>query len=444
MSTAVTNAAKLVTVPSSRSAWWTVTALTILYWFGTLDRQVSALLVPQIKTDLGLSDFELSLIQGVAFGAAYMLASPLTGWLVDRYSRRKILFTGVLGWSISAVGCGFARTFGQLFCGRAGVGAFESTLNPASYSILSDLFPPGKLALPLSIYVLGGNLGSGMSFLAGGAVIAWIASASSNSLPVFGQLADWQVAFIVTGAPGLLLAPIALLASDARRDASGKHSTAGFGDLWRYMRRYPGFFITHNLGFACVQALIVGLQSWNAAYISRTFGWPVSKIGFVLGAAQLIIALAGLAFHGWVVDRLFTRGRKDAHLHYFMIMMLLTLPFAVAAYLVPNAIAMIVLYNVAYFFVMAGASVGPAALQMATPQDLRGKASSIYMIVLTLIGVVLGPVFVASVTNFVFQDEALLGYSMASFAFLACGIAATLFALGRSRMRRIVAEALQV
>ena len=45
-------------------------------------------------------------------------------------------------------------------------------------------------------------------------------------MPIFGQLADWQVAFIVTGAPGLLLAPIALLASDARRDASGKHSTA--------------------------------------------------------------------------------------------------------------------------------------------------------------------------------------------------------------------------
>jgi MFS family permease len=283
-----------------------------------------------------------------------------------------------------------------------------------------------------------------MSFLAGGAVIAWIAAAPSLNLPLVGELADWQMAFIITGAPGLLLAPIALLASDARRGASGKGSTAGFSDLWRHMRRYPGFVITHNLAFACIQALIVGLQSWNAAYIFRTFGWPVSKIGVVLGAVQLVTALAGLAFHGWVVDWLFSRGRKDAHLHYFMVMMLLTLPCAVSAYMVPNAIAMIALYDLAYFFVMAGASVGPAALQMATPNDLRGNASAICMVVLALIGVILGPVFVASLTTFVFADEALLGYAMALFSFLACGVAAALFALGRSRMRRIVTDMLDV
>ena len=41
----------------------------------------------------------------------------------------------------------------------------------------------------------------------------------------------------------------------------------------------------------------------------------MSKIGFVLGAAQLIIALAGLAFHGWVVDpakvRVIAHGAAD-------------------------------------------------------------------------------------------------------------------------------------
>ena len=432
-------------VPSSTNAWRTVTVLTALYWWGTLDRQVSALLVPQIKADLHLTDFELSMIQGLAFGAAYLLASPITGWLVDRYNRRKILFTGAAGWSLSAMACGLSRSFGQLFCARAGVGGFETTLNPTSYSMLSDLFPPSKLALPISIYVLGGNLGSGMSFLVGGAVIAWVATSPQIAGPFFGALADWQMAFIVTGAPGLLLAPLVFLARDPRRHASSeKRSTSTYADLWRHMRRYPGFFITHLLGFSTIMAIVVGLQSWNAAYVSRTFAWPVSKIGFVFGSVQLTSALAGLAFHGWVVDKLFAQHRKDAHLHYFMIMTLLALPCAVSAYLVQNAVTMIVLYNLAYFFVMAFASIGPAALQIATPQNLRGKASSIYMIALTIIGTILGPAFVAMLTDFVFADEALLGYAMALFSLIACGFAALLFALGRSHMRHIVADMLEV
>lgn len=431
-------------VPAAPNAWGTVAVLTVLYWFGTLDRQVSALLVPQIKAGLQLSDFQLSLIQGVAFGAATMLASPLAGWLVDRYSRRKILFASVLGWSLSAVWCGLTRSFAGLFGGRAGVGAFESTLNPSSYSMLGDLFPPGKLALPISIYVLGGNLGSGMSFLAGGAVIAWIAASPPIALPFVGVLADWQMAFVITGLPGLILAPLAFLAVDARRHVATavKKRHTGFGDLWQHVRRFPGFFIAHTLGFALIGAFIIGLQAWNAAYISRAFGWPISKIGFVMGGVQLVTALAGLAFHGWAVDRLFMRGRKDAHLFYFMIMALLALPCAVLAYRVPSAIAMVALYNLAYFFIMAYASIGPASLQMATPVELRGKASSIYMVVLTLIGVILAPVAVASLTDFLFADEARLGDSMALFALITCGVAASLFGLGRVHMRRVVTETL--
>lgn len=424
---------------ASRNPWWTVAALTVIYWFGTLDRQVSALLVPQIKASLALSDFQLSLIQGVAFGVATMIASPAAGWLVDRYSRRKILFFSVIGWSLSAAWCGLSRGFWQLFAGRAGVGAFESPLNPSSYSMLGDLFPPGKLALPLSIYVLGGNLGSGMSFLAGGAVVAWIAASPPITQPYFGQLADWQMAFIVTGLPGLLIAPLALTTVEIRRSRPATdQGGAGYAELWQHMRRYAGFYVTHILGFATISAIIVGLQAWNAAYISRTFAWPVSKIGFVMGAAQLVTALAGLAFHGWAVDRLFTNGRKDAHFLYFLVMTVLCLPCAVLAYTVPNVTAMIILYNLAYFFIMAYASIGPAALQMATPVALRGKASSVYVIAMMLLGVILAPVFVASLTDFVFQDEALLGRSMAVFATSACVLAASLFAIGRPHMRRVV------
>lgn len=429
----------------AHGAWRSVAVLTLLYWFGTLDRQIAALLVPQIKSSLALTDLEVSLIQGLAFGLFLMIASPITGWLVDRYSRRMVLFGGVVGWTCCAIASGLSRSFGQLFAARAGVGGFEATINPTAYSLLSDLFPPKKLALPLSIFVLGGNLGSAMSYLLGGAVIAWIASAPSWEMPMFGHLAGWQMAFVVTGIPGLVLAPLIWLAADpVRKGRSSTQSASAttFADLWRYASRHKAFYITHHLGFALIMAFIVGLQSWNATYFSRHFGWQLASIGYILGFAQLVTALTGLIFHGWAVDRMFGRGRRDAHLLYSMITSLLALPLGTLAYLVPSPVAAVILYNAAYFCVMAFASIGPASLQIATPPALRGKASAIYMVVLSIIATICAPMMVAAFTDLVFANEDHLGFSMAIFAALTAGASATLFAFCRNPMKVAAAEAL--
>ena len=423
-------------------AWRSVTILTLLYWFGTLDRQVAALLVPDIKSDLALSDFEVSLIQGMGFGLLYMLMAPLMGWLIDRISRRFILFGCTIGWSISAMCSGLARGFGGLFAARAGVGGFEAALNPTSYAMLGDLFPPRKLALPMSIYVLGGNLGSGMSFLVGGMVIAWIMASPEHVLPLVGHLSGWQMAFVVTGAPGLLLAPLIWLARDPRSASKQPMARTGFGDLWRHVSQHKAFYLLHHLGFGFIMAIIVGVQSWNSAYLSRQFGWDLASIGYVLGATQLGSALLGLVFHGWAVDKLFGRGRTDAHLAYFLVMTLLCIPALVVAYTAPSAKVMIVCYNLAYFLLMAFASIGPAALQIATPPALRGKASSVYMVFLTILGTMLGPVFVATITDFVFGNEARLGLAMATFAGGCAVLAALAFHFGRAPMRRAVAAAM--
>lgn len=425
-------------------AWRTVTILTLIYSFGMLDRQVAALLIPHIKRDLALSDLQVSLIQGLAFGLFFMIASPVVGWFVDRASRRKILLVGVTGWSLGAVCSGLARSFGQLFGARATVGAFEATINPTTYSLLGDLFPARKLALPMSIFVMGGNLGTALSFVIGGAIIAWAAT-SPVILPLIGALHGWQLAFIVTGMPGLILASAALLAVEPPRVRTAAYGTTkahtSFGDLWAYVSRHKRFYAGHTLGFAFVMAFIVGLQSWNAAYLSRTFQWDLSKIGYILGWTQFACALFGLALHGWIVDKLYSRGIENAHLLYFTAMALIATPCGVFAYMSGNAIAMVVFYNIAYFCLMGFAGIGPAALQIATPADLRGKASAVYMVILSIIATILAPIAVASLTDLVFGNEAKLGESMATFAGLSGFLAIALFLWAASAMRHAIADA---
>ncbi|WP_179046142.1 MFS transporter [Sphingobium lactosutens] len=426
--------------PPPSTSWRAVAVLTTLYWFGTLDRQVAALLLPLIKADLNLTDSQVSLIPGLAFGLAFMLMSLPIGWLVDRISRRAILFVGVIMWSLAAMGSGLSRTFGQLFGARVVVGASEATINPTAYSLLSDFFPPAKLTLPMSIFTLGGNLGSGTSFMLGGMVIALVSSAGGVTLPVFGTLAGWQAAFVVTGLPGLLLAFLVWTFPETRRRKAqtpvAEPST--FGELGRHYRRFPAFYVLHHLGIAMIMAFAVGIQSWNSAYLSRHFGWQLADIGFWLGLTQVLSSLLGLWFHGWAVDKIFSRGRQDAHLIYFGAMCALACPFGVAAYLMPSAVGTIAFYNVAYFLLMAFASIGPAALQIATPPRLRGKATAVYMIVLSILGTIMGPIIVASFTDLLFQDEAKLGSSMALFAGLTTAIGAICCWAGRAAMRRAV------
>lgn len=429
---------------TARGAWRTVAILTLLYWFGTLDRQIAALLVPLIKADLQLSDLQISLVQGLAFGLFFMLASPLMGWLVDRYSRRTVLFAAVNGWCTGALASGLSRSFGQLFAARSTVGAFEAAINPSAYAMLSELFPPRKLALPMSIFVLGGNLGSGMSFLLGGVVVAWIAGAPPVALPLFGTLSGWQTAFLMTAIPGFLFAPLIWFARESRLRSPGNKAATSFFDLWQHVRRHVGFFALHNVGFGLVMAFVVGLQSWNAAFLSRAHGWTLPEIGLYMGLFQVVSAILGLAFHGWAVDRLFSRGHRDAHLRYFALMSMLALPCGVGAYLVPSGMGTVILFNLAYFLLMAFASIGPAALQIATPVTLRGKASAVYMVVISIIGTILGPIVVATFTDMLFKNEASLGHSMALFAGLTTGGAALLLTLGRGPMRRAIAEALPI
>ncbi|MFC3443325.1 MFS transporter [Sphingobium rhizovicinum] len=432
--------------PPASAGWRAVAVLTALYWFGTLDRQVAALLIPLIKADLHLTDSQVSLIPGLAFGLAFMVMSLPIGWLVDRVSRRAILFVGVLMWSMAAMGSGLSRTFGQLLGARAVVGGAEATINPSAYSLISDFFPPSKLTLPMSIFNLGGNLGSGTSFMLGGAVIALVASFGDVTLPLVGTLAGWQAAFVITGIPGLLLAFLVWAFPEAPRHkpATATTDAATFGELGRQFRRHSGFYLMHNLAFAMVMGFVVGLQSWNSAYLARHFAMPLAQIGFWIGLTQVVSALVGMWFHGWAVDRIFSRGRHDAHLVYFCVMCLLACPVGVAAYMVDSAVGMIILFNLAYFLIMAFSSIGPAALQIATPGRLRGKATAVYMIVLSVLGTILGPIVVATFTDRLFRDEAMLGHSMALFAAVTTLLAALFCWLGRAPMRRAVADQLGV
>ena len=205
-----------------RRAWYAVGVLMLLYVCSFADRQILSLLVAPIKRDFGMSNTQIGLLQGLAFAILYTTLGLPLGWLADRMSRRRIIAFGVFFWSLAATACGMAANATQLFLARVGVGVGEATLSPSAYSLITDYFKPEKLGRAFGIYNMGITIGSGVALIAGGLVVSWVSTAGESfTLPIVGTVRAWQMVFIVTGAPGLLLCLLMFTVPEPPRRGQG-------------------------------------------------------------------------------------------------------------------------------------------------------------------------------------------------------------------------------
>jgi MFS family permease len=325
----------------------------------------------------------------------------------------------------------------MLALARAGVGAGESGFGTGSYSIVGDSFPPHRVSLAMSVFIMGGVMGAGIVFLIGGPVVAAAMKSGAAHWPIFGYLQPWQQVFIMTGTPGIVLAlAVFLFREPPRRKAGASH--AGYGEAWAFMRAHKPLFVANFIGFGLAYAVTIGFQLWTPSYLVRVHGWEPGRIGLVIGIAQ-ISAAALMPVHGWIVDALYRRGRTDAHLLWCTLTVLLAAPAGITAFLVPNPWVTIGFYWLFMTLILSTASTGPATAQVVTPQHLRGRVSAIYVLTTGLIAMAGGPAFIGLVTDKVLGDEKLVGTSLIISVLFVLLPSALLFALGRASMRRAVA-----
>jgi hypothetical protein len=194
--------------PSLRYAWYVVIVLMACFALSFIDRQILSLLVGPIKTDLGISDTRIGLLQGLAFALFYTAMGLPLGRIADTWSRRGLIAVSIMIWSCFTAACSFARTFASLFVTRIGVGIGEAGLSPAAYSMIADYFVKEQLGVAMSVYYMGVFIGSSLALLLGGLTIDAVAKMASITLPIIGSMAPWRLTFLVVALPGI---PFALL-----------------------------------------------------------------------------------------------------------------------------------------------------------------------------------------------------------------------------------------
>lgn len=413
--------------PSLRYAWYVVAVLTLIYVFSFIDRQIFALLVAPLRRDLAISDTQVSLLMGFSFALFYTFFGIPIGRFADVYSRRAIIAIGLILWSGFTTGCGLAHTFPQMLALRTGVGVGEAALSPAAYSLITDYFPRERLATAISVYAMGIYLGSGLAYMLGGIVVGYANTRAAWVLPLVGSIRSWQLIFLIVGLPGLLLALMLFTVREPSRTGGAQaHSATPLREVIAYIHKNRSTFLLHNIGFGFLALSTYAASGWVPEYFRRHFHWTIQHTGFVYGSIVAVFGCLGIAGAGRLADHIRARGCHNANVLVGAWVAALTIPVIFLFALAHTAAWACVCLIPAALLGAAPFGIAPAAIQQMMPPTMRAQASAIYLFLVNLIGLGLGPTAVASATQYIFRRDDSVHYSLALVSSISCATAAIL------------------
>ena len=400
----------------TRAAWWALILLTATYTFSFIDRQIINLLVDPIRTDLSLSDSQVSFLQGLAFVLPYVILSIPLGRIVDRANRIRVLVIGILVWTVSCLTCGLAKNFWQLGVARMGVGAGEASVTPASWSLLADYFPEDRRALPVSIFLMGPYLGAGLSLILGAEVVGWASGLGGIELPVIGALAPWQLTFMLVALPGLLMVFLLPLLQEPPRTQRLTETAdpLSWGEAARYVWPRRGVFGAYLLGAPFIVLVLYALQAWVPSLLIRVHGLEIVDAGRYYGAIALLAGSAGVLSGPVAARWLATRTDPSrAPLITSIWSTSLLIPVLVGAGVAESLSWALVLITGASYLVTFPLALFATGLQSASPNEMRGLMAGCFVLSTNLIGLALGPTSVALASDYIFESTQAVGSSLA-------------------------------
>ena len=398
----------------SSSAWIMVSLMMVAYIFSFIDRYILGLLIEPIKADLNLTDTEIGLLLGPAFAIFYATMGLPLGYMADRLKRISIVSIGIFVWSLATAASGFAQNFWHLFTARMMVGVGEATLSPCALSIINDSFPAEKRGRPIGVYTMGMSIGPACAYLAGAAVLTWTNNAGLISIPIIGELAPWQLAFIIVGLPGILLAILVNTRKEPQRpiDHNPKGNLKeGITDALKFFAKKRWVYASFILP-ACVMTIIAYSQAWVPAMFQRTWGMEASTYAYINGLLLLAFGPISNNVAGWLCDHWAKKGYKDAGLRVLILGAVILLPTGILAPLMPTPTLCLILYTINTIGTAFTSSSALVTLLRVVPANLKGLSVAFYLMCISLAGLLIGPTVVGILNDTVFTQQDGVRYSM--------------------------------
>ena len=390
-----------VPITAPRSAY-VVFIFFLCFVFSYIDRQIVSILVQPLKLALHLSDAQIGLLQGMAFTVCYATAGVFVARLVDRSNRVRLIAVCVAIWAISTAMCATAHSFAELLIWRAGTAISEAGLSPAALSIFSDLFVPRKVSRATSVFMLGPYIGGGIALLGGGALLDWTAGSSPLQALAASSLAPWQLAFVVVGLPGLLLAALVVVTirEPSRRSEAGEDDDIpNMKAVLREITVTHRFCIPYCLGYTALILFFYAYSAWFPTLLIRTFGLAPGEVGRMAGPAYMLGGVAGVVSAGMLVRRATDTGALEKALRVATFAAFALIPVALAAPLSKVLSAALIAYGLCAFTASIVMALAPVPVQLALPNRMRGRAIAILVFLTNTVAGGLGPLAVGAIAD---------------------------------------------
>ncbi|MET0364089.1 MAG: MFS transporter [Sphingobium sp.] len=413
-------------------AWWAVTLLFVASILSVIDRGILAIVVDAVKADIGLSDVQISLLQGLAFGVFYAVVGVWLGFIADRMSRRNLILGGIALWSVATAASGLVHSFGTMFACRLLVGLGEAALAPAAISLIADLFPPAKRGRAIGVYLMGQSVATGISFFAAGSLLHLAGTGGFAHIPLLAGLAPWRVIFVLCGLAGFAMVLAYLTVREPARanvQASRQGDQSHFSAVVAHFKRRRSQLICLYGGFALFFLGSYAAFAWQVVMLSRRFGMEAGTVAVMLSPVSLVFGIVGPLVGGLLVDTAVKRAGPRGILSLLRFAPLLGLLFCLANAVASQWAAVLLVGTLGGAAAIMGTAT-LAWLQATMPADMRGIAVSGTGLVNTVIGATLGPLLVALLTDKLFMDPAKVGTAIVWVAVPAFLASAILYAIG--------------
>jgi len=335
--------------------------LTLINFFNYLDRQIVYGMTPYIEATFGLSKAQVGWLAGVNLGV-FALASLISGPIADRIGPRKVIFAGILVWSIATIGSALVPSFPLLLLCRA-LGIGEGAYGPSANTLLCADAPPEKRGRALGIYNVGMALGGTAGLILG---------------TLLAPRVGWRHAFWVAGAPSILLALASAFIAAPKRLARPEALPA------RAYLLAPTYILALAGGILATfgaSALIIWVR--QLLIEERHFSDVVASVYMLF--VGIACGAGGVIAGGYVGDA-WTRRRRGGHALTIGVSMLLAVPFGAAALLVTWHPLFMVLTAIACFFLSVYNGPAAAIVDELGPPQFAATLQAVFMFGIQFLG----------------------------------------------------------
>jgi MFS transporter, Spinster family, sphingosine-1-phosphate transporter len=368
-------------VPSVAGATTALVLLTSLNFVNYIDRYILPGVQEQIKGEFHLSDEHIGALT-FWFMIAYMLTSPITGWLGDRFPRKPMIVIAALFWSGINFFTASVHSYNSLNIRHAALGIGEASFGIFAPALLADFYEPDQRNRVLTIFNVAIPVGAALGYLVGGTV---------------GEHYGWRMSFVVSAIPGAIIALLILFFMREPARGASQHEKAKLekGTILSLIRNKA--YLTSILGYAAVTFSLGGISWWMPSFLQRVEGRTQSSAAFLMGAITVVTGLGGTITGGIIAQRW---SRKTSKALYFVpaISAALAVPPALVCFFGPKSLTIPSL-AIAIFLIFLGTGPVNAATVNAVRPEIRATALAGQLLVIHALGDALSPRVIGAVSD---------------------------------------------